>query len=80
MWPSSGFWEGLEMWFLVCQPDSTFARCHMIRGTSVFLSFLYIKLLELGVTEKSLSTTDLRLPDTKLISSNTHVGAAALTH
>ena len=50
---------------------------HMIVEDVVFLSFWYIKLFELGV-EVSF-TTDPRSPTTKLICSNPHFGAAALS-
>jgi len=44
------------------------------------LSFLYIKLFELGVqVTESLSTTDPRLPTTKLICPNSYFRAAALS-
>ena len=48
---------------------------HMNSKELVFFSFLYIKLLSL--VQKSLSTSDLRLPTTKLICSNSHFRAAA---
>jgi len=51
--------------------------CHMIGEELVFFSFLYIKLFELGV--EVASTTDPRLVTTKLICSNSHAGAAALS-
>ena len=51
--------------------------CHMIGEELGFLSFLYIKLLELGVEVASLNR--FAVTHTKLICSNSHFRAAALS-
>jgi len=69
-----------HMYLLVERQNHPIVRfaylCHMIGVEFVFLSFLYIKLFELGV-EVAFRTTDPRIPTTKLVCSNFHLGAAA---
>ena len=71
------------MYLLIVGSDYSVMRfayaLHMHRQNLVLLSCVYTELFELVIEIKSSSTTAPRLPATKLICSNVHSGAAALS-